>query len=197
MPQARLPDVNTAFITYRRHVLQCLNRDEYDDCIGSIIAMNSLLPKEYRISISTQDYTAKMSIETTAYCTKCDHPHNYKDINKFDLVLPEFEAIVTKQKTAKAWICTQKTCRATNRLSLTKIRKSIPEETDHIQTVEKPPQRKSGIRERNKYVQKVRGWIWNAVEEVEERAAQFRDDNWHKANEMMPDEDVDTDNDEK
>lgn len=196
MPQARLPDVNTAFVTYRRHILQCLNRNEYEDCIGAIISMNSLLPKEYRITISDDEYYEKMRTETIAVCTGCGHEHIYETIKPFELTLTEFEATISGKKKDKAWVCTEKKCKAVNRLSQTKIIKAIPEATDHIQIIPKPPTRKAGIRERSKFHKRIRDWIWNAVYEVEERSAQFRDDNWHKANEMMPDEDVDTDQDE-
>jgi hypothetical protein len=158
--------------------------------------MNSLLPKEYRITISDDEYYEKMRTETMAVCGACETEYIYENINIFELTVTPFEATITNNKKDKAWICTNNSCKATNRLSQTKIIKAIPESTDHIQIIPKPPTQKAGIRERSKFHKRIRDWIWNAVFEVEERSAQFRDDNWHKANEQMPDEDVDTENDE-
>ena len=194
MPQARLPDVNTAFIMYRREVLQSLNRREYKNCFGSLNAMNSLLPKEYRVQIDTEGFNAKIRTDIIAACSKCKHEHVYEDIKIYDLTLPFMESILTGLKSVKAWTCCK--CRYTNKLTYTKMAKTVLQEPYYLTLVPSPPTRKTGVRDRNRYHNEVVDWVWTMIKEVEERLAQFRDDNWHKSSEMMDlDDDVDTSGD--
>ncbi len=193
--QARLPDINTAFITYRREMLQSLNAKNYPNCVGSLNAMNSLLPKEYRVQISTPEFEDKIRQDVQAVCTKCDHSFDYNTIRIFDMTLPFLDHVLSRQKTTRAWICHN--CNCTNRLTLTTIRKTILKEPYHLTLVPSPPTRKTGIRDRNKFHEEFTKWVWRMTNEVEERLAQFRDDNWHKSNEMMEmDDDIDTSKDE-
>ena len=196
MVQARLPDINTAFITYRREMLQSLNARNYSNCVGSLYAMNSLLPKEYRVQISTPEFEGKIKQDVKAHCTGCKTETDYSKIHFFNLVLPFFDYVISRQRTTKAWLCDR--CGCTNRLSLTKITKTILQEPYHLTLVPRPPIRKTGIRDRNKYHEEFTQWVWRMANEVEERLAQFRDDNWHKSNEMMDlDDDIDTSRDEE
>lgn len=193
--QARLPDINTAFITYRREMLQSLNAKNYPNCVGSLKAMNSLLPKEYRVQISTPDYQEKIKQDVKAKCTGCNEEHDYNKIHIFDLALTWVESVLSRQKTTRAWYCPE--CNCINRLSQTMITKSILKEPYHLTLVPSPPIRKTGIRDRNRFHEEFTDWVWKMTNEVEERLAQFRDDNWHKSNEMMDlDDEIDTSKDE-
>jgi hypothetical protein len=194
--QARLPDINTAFITYRRELLQGLQNKNYTNCIGSLNAMNSLLPKEYRVQISTIEFEDKIRQDVQATCTGCERQVDYHKIHVFDLALPFLESVLSRNKTTKSWICD--TCKCINRLSMTRIAKTILQEPYHLTLVPSPPVRKTGIRDRNQYHHEFMKWVWRMDNEIEERLGQFRDDNWHKANEMYDyEDDIDTSQDEK
>ena len=52
MPQARLPDINTAFIRYRSEVLVGMKKGDWDSMHGSLNGINGLLPQEYQVKIS-------------------------------------------------------------------------------------------------------------------------------------------------
>jgi len=193
--QARLPDINTAFITYRREMLQSLNAKNYANCVGSLNAMNSLLPKEYRVQISTPQFDEKVRQDVQAVCTECEQSVDYSKLHIFELVLPFLDHVLSGQTVTKAWICEK--CNCTNRLAMTPIRKTILKEPYHLTLVPSPPTKKTGIRDRNKFHEQFTKWVWRMANEVEERLAQFRDDNWHKSNEMMDlDDEVDTSKDE-
>ena len=56
MPQARLPDINTAFIKYRNEVIAAIKRKDYDNMHGSLNGINGLLPTEYQVIISNTKY---------------------------------------------------------------------------------------------------------------------------------------------
>jgi hypothetical protein len=195
MVQARLPDINTAFITYRREFLQALQEKNYTVVVGSLNALNSLLPKEYRVQISTSDFEDKMRSDVQAICTGCTEEIEYSKIHIFQLALSFLESTLSGQKKTKAWICPK--CNCTNRLTLTKMIKTVVEEPYHLTLVPSPPIRKTGIRDRNAYHNEFLKWAWRMANEIEERLGQFRDDNWHKSSEMMDLEDeIDTSKDE-
>lgn len=176
-------------------MLQSLNAKNYPNCVGSLKAMNSLLPKEYRVAISTPEFEEKIRQDIKAVCTGCSRETDYTKIHVFELALPFLDMVLARQKTTKAWMC--KDCGCTNRLSMTRVKKTILQEPYHLTLVPSPPIRKTGIRDRNRYHMEFTDWVWRMTNEVEERLAQFRDDNWHKSNEMMElDDDIDTSKDE-
>jgi len=76
MPQARLPDINTAYITYRREVLVSLKSKNYTSCIGALYALNGLLPEKYRVTISNLAYAEKTEQDLLVICRHCKQKIN-------------------------------------------------------------------------------------------------------------------------
>jgi len=63
------------------------------------------------------------------------------------------------------------------------MKQKILSEPYFLRIVPKPPQRKDGLMDRSTYHSKIAVWIWTFLDELEERMAQFRDDNWSKGDE--------------
>ena len=59
----------------------------------------------------------------------------------------------------------------------------------------KPPRRQEGLMDRSSYHRKVTQWAWTMLDELENKMAQFRDDNWTKKDSFDGDE-VDEDSGE-
>lgn len=181
MPQSRLPDINTAFITYRRQVLSGLNSLNYDLTFGALYALNGLLPEKYRVTISTLEYEQKTRKDVFAICNGCKAQIDYKTIQVYTLLLKPIEQFIEQVEDEKAWDCNK--CGYTNRLQQTEMIQTTLKEPYFLKVVPKPPMRKDGVMDRTKYHQKVKEWALTFLTELEERMAQFRDDNWQKGSE--------------
>jgi len=193
MPQARLPDVNTAFITYRREAIVSLKSFDYRGCWGSLSCINALLPQKYRVVLDNILFKEKSKVSLTFCCEICKTESDESCIDIFDYHFTVLESLTTDEKTILVWNCPE--CTAMNRLSDTKIKKDMLAQPSYLQTVPSPPERKNGLLGRATYRKEFSAWAWNFLEELEEKMAQFRDDNWSKEGEFKGD-DIDTSEEE-
>jgi len=182
MPQARLTDINTAAITYRREVISGLKAKNYSACFGSLYALNGLLPEEYRVKISDIIYEDKTKQDIFVKCKFCQIDQDFKIVKKFDLLLPLIKRILSSKTHEKIWVCTD--CKKNNLLEQTELIQKILGEPYFLKVVPKPPERKDGLMDRATYHSKIQVWIWTFLDEIEERMAKFRDDNWSKGDQM-------------
>ena len=187
MPQARLPDINTAFIVYRRETISSLKSGQYDNCFGSLYALNGLLPEEYRVQISTKDYEEKTALDIKVICPKCEAETEYKKIKVFDKLFLGLYSLILNKRLEKVWTCTA--CGQDIRISQTPMTQPKLKEPWFVKTVPKPPLRKDGLHDRSTYHIKICQWVWSFLDELEAQMAKFRDDNWHKGGEMFEGED--------
>ena len=186
MPQARLPDINTAYITYRREVLSSLRSRNYTACIGALYALNGLLPEKYRVTISTQEYNEKTNQDLLIKCNKCNQQNSKKLIKIQTVISPLIEGLISGQENIKVWNCIL--CKAENRLSNSILTQKILKEPTYLQIVPKPPNRKQGMKDHSSYHNQFVVWAETLLIELEAQMAQFRDDNWHKGDEEHMDE---------
>lgn len=186
--QARLPDINTAFIVYRREAISSWKSRTYDSCFGSLNTLNGLLPKKYRVVISTKEYDNKTKQDLIACCTKCDAEIDFRSVQVFELIAPFTQSVINGNVKEKVWNCTE--CKKINHLDDTKIIQKVLQEPYFLQVVPKPPIRREGMMDRTRYHIKFSIWFWTVLGEIEQQMAQFRDDNWHKEGELY---DIDTD----
>lgn len=191
MPQARLPDINTAFVTYRREALNNLKSEKYPMVFGSLFALNALLPEEYRVHISTPEYekTIKEKERLMAKCKHCPVQTENKDLNAIEVLQTFASVTITGQVNEKIWICTA--CHKENILGETAFVQEKLLNPSFIKVVPEPPQRHEGLMARNTYHKMITMWVWQLLCEVEEQMAEFRDDNWQKADVFGQDEDYD------
>lgn len=197
MPQSRLPDINTAFIMYRREVLQSLNQQNYDNCFGALYALNGLLPEQYRVKISSIEYNKLTQQDIVAKCGKCEKETDFKSVQIQTILAPLVVGVVTGEQYYKVWVCPE--CKFENKLTKTIMIQKTLQEPYFLRVVPKPPQRKDGLYDRSSYHRKVVQWVWNMLDELEERMAQFRDDNWNRTDDLYKDgfESDDVDSEEK
>jgi len=181
MPQARLPDINTAFITYRREVLMNLKTKGYASCFGSLFALNALLPEKYRVEISNPTFEETIRAKETlmATCKYCKENFEYKNLHAVQVLLTYETHYVSGQQYEKLWTCTK--CHKDNQLGETELVQNVLKKPYFIHVVPEPPQRHEGLMARSTYHTKVTSWVWQFLDEIEERMAQFRDDNWTKS----------------
>ena len=190
IPQSRLPDVNTAFIKYRNIATSSLSSRNYDSLFGALYAINGMLPKEYRVKISTIEYNKLTKQDLFVTCNKCQTEIDFKAVQVFRLLMPLVETAITQVSTMKVWVCTA--CNYENKLLKTKMSQKTLQEPYFLKVVPKPPLRKDGLSDRSSYHRKVSQWAWGLLDELETQMAQFRDDNWKKPGDMYEEMDIDT-----
>jgi len=172
MPQSSIPDLNTGYITYRREILFSINHKRYSDCIGSLINLNALLPKEYQVKISTIEYNKLVKESVIAVCPDCKTEFDYQTLKIQQILLNSFQSIMANSHIDKVWFCNN--CHKTNRLQLTQIKKKSPQQPYFLQVVPKPPQRKDGMMDRMTYDKKFTSWAWNFFAELENMVKRYR-----------------------
>src|SRR3990167_4672171 len=123
LAQALLIDVNTGFIKHRLVVLSSLLSENYAAVIGSLDAMNALLPDTYRVVVDTEAYQERIRGNILALCSHCTIPKeiddgegkthienvptptDYNTIKTLNIRLSNFEAFATGEKYKKIWVC--------------------------------------------------------------------------------------------
>ena len=193
MPQARLPDINTAYIRYRNEAIWALKHKNYNVMHGSLNGINALLPVDYQVIISSIDYDQLAKAEITYQCNSCKEHIDKSKVYVFDLIPNSIEALVHGRTPNKVWKCTN--CKNTNMLSNTSISQTILQNPTFLGIVPDPPQRKDGLMDRMKFNIEIERWAWLVLNELEFKMAKFRDDNWNKGDEEMGD--IDTSLDDK
>jgi hypothetical protein len=183
MPQAALPDLNTAFIIYRREAINALKGQRYDACFGALYAINGLLPKEYRVNVSTKLYNEKISLEIMAVCNHCKDKVNYKEIKIYDLLSPLIVGLITGSESEKVWNCTK--CGKSNKLSKTDIIEPVLQEPNFTKMMPKPPERKNGLLDRVSFHREISRWVWTMIVELEAQMSNYRREYQPRDNEMI------------
>ena len=180
MPQARLPDVNTAFIKWRNKVVTALEAGKYAAAIGSLNNFNACLPKEYQVKVSNDLYAQKLAAEhLLVHCKQCGEDVDYRFVKKLNVLCDSLEQTITRQKFKNVWVCSA--CQKDNLTNITEFTKAVLPNPYYIGVVQDPPVRKDGILDRHTYHKKIEKWCWTMLGELEFAAAKFRDDSWKKA----------------
>lgn len=199
MPQAVLPDLNTAYIRYRTEILINLKSKNYLLCFGALNAINGLLPKNYQVKISDLEYKKATETSLKAACNFCtmtvkdsdgkdqeiQTEHEYNSLKFYNRLLPLISRTMTNQTYEKVWDCPK--CNKTNQLEKTELIQNTLQEPYFLQVVPKPPIRKEGIASR--YLGKdVEHWILDFLGELEHQMGKYRSEYVPKGGELPDDE---------
>jgi len=189
--QSRLIDVNTAFITYRREVINNLKSKNYPLVFGSLFAMNALLPSKYRVHITTVDYEKELKDKEKlmAICKYCDALTEEHELKPVQILLAFSVSYIRGEQTRKVWDCVK--CHGKNELAETHFIQNKLESPSFMKVVPNAPQRHEGLMARNTWHMQIEAWSLQFLAEVEEQVAEFRDDNWQKSELYEGDDDYD------
>lgn len=209
MGQSLLIDVNTGFIKHRLTVLGGLLSGNTEAVIGSLNAMNALLPETYRISIDTDEYNARVKGSLVALCSHCKvskeiddsegkpktvkvpTPIDYSQIKVLNLLLSDIEQFISGKTHDKFWVCPK--CKKTNRLSETEFEQTTLKEPHYLQVVPAPPMKSIGISDKMSFEIKFERWARKLEAELEASAAKFRAEYKPKKGENLEGIMIDTD----
>ena len=188
--QSLLIDVNTGFIKHRLVVLSSLLSDNYAAVIGSLDAMNALLPDQYRVVVDTDEYLARIKGNMVALCSHCTTtkevddgegktkeievptPTDYEQIKTLHILLPSQKAWLYGSKYMDVWVCPK--CHKDNDIRYTEFEKTILREPHYLGVIEAPPLKTIGILDRSTYPIKFERWARKFLAELEAAAGRFR-----------------------
>lgn len=172
MPQAALPDINTILITYRREIIVDLNHKNYSGVVGSLMAINAVLPDKYQVEISTRKYNEHVNQSRLAKCGYCNYEPELKTLKIENVLLDSFNELIRNTKNDKVWKCEK--CKKMNRMSKTKIIQPKPKMPFFIGIVPEPPERADGMMDRMSYSKKFTAWARNFLVELEHQMGKYR-----------------------
>lgn len=172
MPQAKLPDLNAAFVKYRSYGLQCVEIQNFSGAIGALYGINALLPDEYRIEIDTVKYLSMISEQITVVCKSCSSEFNYKDIIQKKRLLGSFESSLKGKEYDMIWIC--KKCNEANVVNKTKMFKSKLNKPYYLKVVEEPPEKHDGVENMMNYKKRMKKWFYTFLGELEYQLGLYR-----------------------
>jgi len=200
MPQARLPDINTAFIKYRNEVIGAIKRLDFNQMHGSLNAINGMLPDQYQVTISTAKYEDLTRTDIQYLCKTCTA--NSKEpveipkesIRVFELYPNAMQGLLYGGIKEQVWNCPN--CHTTHILKETEISVTKLQDPYFIGVVPNPPNRKQGLMDKLTFNDKTVAWGWQMLNELEHKMALFRDDNWSRGDELEGFDDIDTSSEE-
>ncbi len=189
MPQARLPDINTQYIKFTNEAVNSWKSKNYESCLGSLFTLNGMLPEEYRVNISDEDYNKATAEQLLVVCPGCAKESDRLKIKVKHLLLPYLDSVLHGDKYDDFWICSG--CKTMHRLSDTDMIQDRRKDPGFYQVSPVPPMKHDGLLDRRKYHAKFTLWFWTYIGEVIAQMAKFRDDNWTKEN-IYGNDEVDT-----
>ena len=198
MPQAILPDLNTAYIRYRNLILEKISSKDFTLCLGALYALNAILPKEYQVKVSTIEYKKATQTGLIVICNHCtslkkdekndkmvESPteHDYNNIVIYKKLLDSVSQVISGKTYEKLWDCPK--CHKPNKLEKTEIIKIALQEPIHFQVVPNAPERKDSIAERSNYDKELIKWILQFLGEIEYQMGRHRREYVPKSTELM------------
>lgn len=170
--QAKLPDINAAFVKYRSHFLISIEIPNFSAATASLNGINALLPDEYKVEINTEKYNAAIKTKLLAICPNCKKEIQSKDVKVFDLLLNSIDSLMCGSQTIKMWPCPE--CHKDNEISKTSWTKDVIQLPAYNKVIPEPPQCKNGLDNRMKYEKEMTSWCYLFLEEIEYQLGIYR-----------------------
>ena len=171
--ESRLIDINSRAGRYHYELLKDLKAGNYNNLIGELKATNALLPEEFRIKISTEQYEEKIKTKIIIRCPECETETNRDSIKPYDRLLSTLDAILTKKKTIKVWKCPE--CNKINSLSSKDMTQETLPQPCYFRIIPEPPKRENNLTDRQAFESNFKAWAWLFVHELEKSIADYRE----------------------
>ena len=172
--QAALPDLNTAIIRYRIMITACIEREDYAGAIGGIYALNGLLPEDYRVRVSTEEFNEITKTNISIKCKHCSEEFDFYKIKVWDMLLRLIPSLLRNTKYEKTWNCPK--CEKPNRLIDSEMKQTKISPNVYLHVMPEPLKREQGVLGRTAYHNSMVNWVWTFMGELEERCGKLRHD---------------------
>lgn len=170
--QAKLPDINSAFVKYRTYALECIASRNYNGGTAALNNINALFPEEYRVAISDSDYYQAVRNRIYYQCYNCKKETSPLELRVMKLDNTFIVATLTGIKTSEVWICPE--CNTQNNLKSTYLIKEKKKEPYYLKVVPTCPVGLPGLRTRLGFHQKYSNWFYKFLEELECQIGLYR-----------------------
>jgi RNase P subunit RPR2 len=170
--QAKLPDINAAFVKYRTKALEYLGALNYNGATASLNNINALFPEEYKIAIDQKRYEDEVKAHVLYVCAECESETPYNKITLEEVANGLELQVLTNLQTSQVWVCPK--CDAENRFESTRIKKFRREEPYYLKVVPPCPVRNSGVQNRLGFHQRFERWFYRYMEEIEFQLGLYR-----------------------
>lgn len=172
IPQAKLPDVNAAWVKYRSYYLTCTEQEKYTNATTALDSFNALFPDDYRVEIDTQKYNKAVQTKLIVNCNYCAVQFNRNEIKVVELLAPTIIKTIIDTESEEVWFCPK--CNKPNKLLNTRMIKTVYDEPAYFKVVPKPPLRKNGLQSRSHYKFEITKWLDTYVVELEHQLGLYR-----------------------
>ena len=183
--EAKLPNINAAFIYWRSQSVKAMSLKDYDAAAGSLNNINALFPEEYKVSINTKEYNKLMDERVIYQCRFCKAETNFKEIRIIKVNLSIIDSIIHKTNQINVWVCPNPKCRKENELSdteiiiekkmaLTEVDGSYPSTLIFLKVVPTFPIKQVGIADRQVFPVKFSNWFYLYLRELEYQLGLYR-----------------------
>jgi len=193
VPQAKLPDINNAWVRYRNFGLQCIMERNYVGAIAAINEINALFPDAYRVEVNTPKHLQSVQDTLVAICVGCDVEVNINELHVFDLLLTSINSMILNKPTEKVWVC--KSCNKINMREKTRMIRREHKKPNYDGVISEPPKRVDGIQGRTEYHNNMVKWFYDALEELDHQLGKYRAEykplEWEEDVNYQGDEDAD------
>lgn len=174
MPQAKLPDINAAWVRYRNYGLESIQYNNYPGAVAAINEINAMLPELYRVKIDTRQYKELEKDNLTVICTACKAETTPDKLLVYKMLMPMTINHHGKPVVEEVWTCTA--CRATNNLIKTRMIRKVKQKPFYHQVIPDPPDRKDGVLDRTHYHNDMVKWFFDALEELDHQLGKYREE---------------------
>ncbi len=174
MPQAKLPDINAAWVRYRNYGLQCIDYNNYPGAVAAINEINAMLPQSYRVKIDSREYKELEKDNLTVICTACKAETTPDKLVVFNMRLPIMVNHHGGPKTEEVWTC--RDCKSVNNLIKTRMIRKVKQKPFYHQVIPDPPDRKDGVLDRTHYHNEMVKWFFDALEELDHQLGKYREE---------------------
>lgn len=103
--QAKLPDINSAIVRHRTGSLVAMAQLNYSLAATELRAMNSLLPKDYKVIEDSKEYNQRIKSKDVLICNQCKKPVPFSEVVFYNKsVNMEIQLLYSIEK-IKVWSC--------------------------------------------------------------------------------------------
>lgn len=170
MPSAKLPDVNNAIVFHRASMIRALQDNDFPKTLMSWKSINALLPEDFRVKVSSEDYAQAVATKTFWQCSKCSSEISIDKIHVTEMEQSKLYRSIFSEKKNLMWQCPK--CKAMNAKEQTTEFNEKPPEPAFFGIVPHPPKR--NILQEVRWEREIQKWAIIAVPEIEAKVSEYR-----------------------
>ena len=172
--QAKLPDINAALVRARMDALISFSQGNYNQCVASLEAMVALLPEEYQITMTDEDYAEAVKEHEVWKCRHCKEKIPSRDVRRDTLPMPSsLRVLAPGRRVYQVWQCPQ--CGKTSAVAGTDREKSELRGLYFLKAVPEPP-RRTPMTNNREFRNEFTTWFRVARREIENMLGHYRAD---------------------